>query len=65
MDEAIAQGGQETNPLIQFGRMDDWAQLALDVRRIRMLMRAGLSPKEALAAFRGELCVVSLRTYAA
>jgi hypothetical protein len=58
-------GDPETNPLVQFGRMDDWAQLALDIRRVRSFLRAGLSPKEALAAFRGELCVVAHRTRAA
>jgi hypothetical protein len=62
MDDAI---GVESNPLVQFGRMDDWSQLALDIRLMRSYLRAGLTPKEALAAFRGELCVVSLRTRAA
>jgi hypothetical protein len=64
MDEAIV-GGQGTNPLIQYGRMDDWAQLALDIRLVRSFLRAGLAPREALAAFRGELCPVALRTQAA
>ena len=64
MDEAIL-GGQETNPLVQYGRMDDWAQLSLDIRRMRNFLRAGLSQKEALAAFRGELCPVAFRTQAA
>jgi hypothetical protein len=64
MDEAIA-AGQETNPLVQYGRMDDWAQLSLDIRRMRNFLRAGLSPKETLAAFRGELCPVASRIQAA
>jgi hypothetical protein len=63
MDEAIERA--EPNPLVQFGRMDDWSQLALDIRLMRSYLRAGLTPKEALAAFRGELCVVSFRTRAA
>jgi hypothetical protein len=58
-------GGEGKNPLIEFGRMDDWAQLSLDIRLMRNYLRAGLASKEALAAFRGELCVVALRTRAA
>jgi hypothetical protein len=65
MTERAIAAGEEKNPLIEFGRMDDWAQLSLDVRRMRSYLRAGLTPKEALAAFRGELCVVALRTRAA
>jgi hypothetical protein len=57
--------GESTNPLVQFGRMDDWSQLALDIRLMRMYLRAGLTPKEALMAFRGELCPLALRTRAA
>jgi hypothetical protein len=64
MDEAIV-GEPETNPLVLYGRMDDWAQLSLDIRRMRNFLRAGLSQKEALAAFRGELCLVAFRTRAA
>jgi hypothetical protein len=63
MEKAIE--GVGANPLVQFGRMDDWSQLALDIRRMQSFLRAGLEPKEAMAAFRGELCVVSLRTRAA
>jgi hypothetical protein len=55
----------ESNPLVQFGRMDDWSQLALDIRRMRSYLRARLTPKEALAAFRGELCAVAHKTRAA
>ncbi len=55
----------ESNPLVQFGRMDDWSQLALDIRRMRSYLRAGLTPKEGLAAFRGELCAVVHKTRAA
>ncbi len=58
MQSATA-GEQEDNPLVQFGRMDDWPDLARDIRRIHGLLREGLSPKEAMAAFRGELCPVS------
>jgi len=64
MSEAIA-AGQQTNPLVEYGRIDDWAQLSLDIRRIRSFLRAGLSSKEALAAFRGELCPVASRIKAA
>ena len=64
MDEAIV-AGPETNPLVQYGRMDDWAQLSLDIRRMRNFLRAGLSRKEALSAFRGELCPVASRIQAA
>jgi len=63
MDEPIE--GVKSNPLVQFGRMDDWSQLALDIRRMRNYLRAGITPKEAFAAFRGELCVVAHRTRAA
>ena len=63
MNEAIE--GVESNPLVQFGRMDDWSQLALDIRRVRSYLRAGLEPREALAAFRGELCAVAHKTRAA
>ncbi len=51
--------------MVQYGRMDDWSQLSLDIRRIRNYLRAGLAPKEAMAAFRGELCAVALKTRAA
>ena len=64
MEPSIA-GGEGKNPLIEFGRMDDWAQLSLDIRLMRSYLRAGLAPREALAAFRGELCAVALRTHAA
>jgi len=63
MDQAIE--GVESNPLVQFGRMDDWSQLALDIRLLRNYLRAGLTPKEALSALRGELCAIALRTRAA
>ena len=45
---------QEGNPLVEFGRMDEWADLARDIRRLRGLLRDGLSPKEAMSAFRSE-----------
>jgi hypothetical protein len=61
MDESMA-GGQAENPLIEFGRMDDWPQLSVDIRLMRNLMRDGLSAKEAMAAFRGDLCPLALRT---
>jgi hypothetical protein len=63
MDQAIE--GAVPNPLVEFGRMDDWSQLALDIRLFRTYLRAGLTPKEALAAFRGELCPLALRVRAA
>jgi hypothetical protein len=63
MDQATEGAGP--NPLVEFGRMDDWSQLALDMRLLRTYLRAGLTPKEALAAFRGELCPLALRTRAA
>jgi len=56
---------QVDNPLVEFGRMDDWSDLARDMRRMRSFLRVGLSPKEAMAAFRGELCPVARRTRAA
>lgn len=60
MDESMA-GGQEENPLVAFGRMDAWPQLSVDIRLMRNLLRDGLSPKEAMAAFRGDLCPLALR----
>jgi hypothetical protein len=60
MDDSTA--GQEQNPLIEFGRMDAWPQLSVDIRLMRNLLRDGLSPKEVMAAFRGDLCPLALRT---
>jgi len=63
------QAGMESepssNPLIQFGRVDDWTQLSLDISLLRKYLAAGLSPKESLAALRGELCPVALPIRAA
>jgi hypothetical protein len=59
MQEGVGRA-QDSNPLILYGRIDDWTQLSLDLSLLRKYMAAGLSSKEALAAFRGELCPVAL-----
>ena len=43
--------------------MDAWPQLAIDIRLMKNLMRLGLTPREVMAAFRGELCPVALRAH--
>jgi len=62
MDESMAVG-EAMNPLVEFGRMDGWPQLSIDIRLMKNLMRLGLSPHEVMAAFRGELCPVALRAH--
>jgi len=61
MDASMADG--QENPLIEFGRMDAWPQLSIDIRLMKNLLRLGLTPSEVLAAFRGELCPVALRAH--
>ncbi len=62
MDESMAVG-EASNPLVEFGRMDAWPQLAIDIRLMKNLMRLGLTPREVMAAFRGELCPIALRAH--
>ena len=56
---------RDANPLVLYGRIDEWTQLMFDMSLLRKYLASGLSPREALAAFRGELCPVVLPTRAA